>query len=93
MCVVRPFICRKSEETHKIDLITTCLFQERLDQICEESRLISERVEELRTAGGQIRGQGADLHQIQQITQQLELLQSKQQQLLQERDEHQRCIR
>jgi len=66
--------------------------RERLDQINEEARLIGDRLEELRGAGGSLRLQG-DLQQLQQISQQVELLQSKQQQLAQERDEHQRYIR
>ena len=63
-----------------------------MEGILEEARLCQERLEELKVAAGQARVVG-DLGRLQGYTQQLELYQAKQQELLRERDDHQRLIR
>jgi len=67
-------------------------WRERMEGILEEARLCQERLEELKVAAGQARVVG-DLARLQGYTQQLELYQAKQQELLRERDDHQRLIR
>jgi len=66
--------------------------RERMEQILDEARLITDRLEELKGAMGQARMQG-DIAAFQHINQQVELCTAKQAQLLQEKDEHQRIIR
>lgn len=67
-------------------------WRDRMEQILEEARLVHERLEELKGAAGQARAVG-DLQRLQGLSQQLELYQAKQQELLRERDDHQRMIR
>jgi len=67
-------------------------WQDRMEQIMEESRVVQDRLEELKVAAGQARVVG-DITRLQQLSQQLELYQAKQADLLRERDEHQRMIR
>lgn len=74
------------------DMEVTQRRRERLDEIMEECRLLATRMEELRTAHGQA-GLTCDRILQHNISQQLELYQAKQQQLMQEKDEHHRIIR
>eukprot|EP00092_Neocalanus_flemingeri_P013613 GFUD01014682.1.p1 GENE.GFUD01014682.1~~GFUD01014682.1.p1 ORF type:complete len:670 (-),score=123.63 GFUD01014682.1:1820-3829(-) len=66
--------------------------RERMEQILDEARMITDRLDELRGAAGQARMSG-DIPALQHISQQVELCQAKQAQLMQEKDEHQRIIR
>jgi len=66
--------------------------RERMEQILDEARMITDRLDELRGAAAQARMSG-DIPALQHISQQVELCQAKQAQLMQEKDEHQRIIR
>merc|ERR1712106_479006 len=66
--------------------------RERMEQIQDEARMITDRLDELRGAASQARMSG-DIPALQHISQQVELCQAKQAQLMQEKDEHQRIIR
>ena len=63
-----------------------------MEQILDEARLITDRLDELRRAASQARMSG-DIPTLQHISQQVELCQAKQAQIMQEKDEHQRIIR
>merc|ERR1719400_1789220 len=67
-------------------------WRERMDQILEEARLCQEKLEELKMAAVQAQRVG-DIPRLQGLSQQVELCHAKQQDLLRERDDHQRLLR
>jgi len=67
-------------------------WRERMDQIMEEARLCQEKLEELKMAAVQAQRVG-DIPRLQGLSQQVELCHAKQQDLLRERDDHQRLLR
>jgi len=67
-------------------------WRERMDQILEEARICQEKLEELKMAAVQAQRVG-DIPRLQGLSQQVELCHAKQQDLLRERDDHQRLLR
>ena len=68
------------------------IFQERVDAISGEDRLLTKRIFELREAAQQASMAGGGVEMF-QLSQELEVLIGRQRALVQERDEHERHIK
>ena len=80
---------------HKVEedkVLIFLIFQERVDVISGEDRLLTKRIFELREAAQQasLAGGGVEMFQ---LSQELEVLINRQRALVQERDEHERHIK
>ena len=79
----RPMSGRTSSNERPLDLIRMLAFQERVEEITEELRTLLKRMEDLRGAAARA-GSANDGHALHSISQQLELITAKHNQLFQE---------
>ena len=89
------FSFSKNSKPHKVEtgpVLIFVIFQERVDAISGEDRLLTKRIFELREAAQQasLAGGGVEMFQ---LSQELEVLINRQRALVQERDDHERHIK